>query len=78
MNNYYVRSETGILTAELSHKVANEIILNAQGKWRSYQTADTPKRMVFELTGDHVYHIGRGDIQIEVMLWKGYVLIPKN
>lgn len=69
---YIIRTQEGLLIAELSNEIAQKLIKRCKGHFRSIRFESKTEKTVFQL--DENCRWGLTDFNI--MLYTGYMLIP--
>ena len=72
---YLVVDDKGFIIAVISKSFVLEIVNKVPGFFRDYDTKDGVRR-AYEITEPRTFKVA--DVDIEMYLWKGYVLLPKN
>ena len=77
MMSYVIRDESVVKLMEVPNSIAQAIISKSKGYFRERLSQKGTKQVCFELTQDYTVNILVGD-GVDVYLWKGSVLIPKD
>jgi len=77
---YTVRDENGIMLAKIGGRIADKILRDASGFWRSYKPKqDEAIYGCFEITEDFKYSMALDNRNhYEVFLWKGTLFINED
>lgn len=74
MTNYLLRSETGVLVAEIPYEAGMDIISNMAGIWSSVDYHNGPRIQRYTLQEGRVLELTNGEFKITLMIWKGMML----
>ena len=69
---YIIRTQAGLLIAELSNEIAQKLIKRCKGHFRSIRFESKTEKTVFQFDEDSVW----GLPQFRIFLYTGYMLIP--
>jgi len=76
--SYTIRNKEGMLIARVEGSVANNIMSQSPGFWRSHKTTNHTGSC-FELTEDGCFTLRPNfNSVLRVFLWSGYIIIPEN
>lgn len=69
---YIIRTQAGLLIAELSNEIAQKVIKQCKGHFRPLKYEGKPEKTAFQFDEDCVWRLP----QFRIFLFAGYVLIP--